>query len=140
MFHLSKSSIRNSEGVDQRLLEIRDLALTISLVDFGHGPHSGLRSTAEQQALHTSGASPHCDGITKRSKHQDGKALGVYAFVDGKVSWEHDHLAMVAGGFFQAAAILGYRIKWGGLWKSKTPEIINDIPFGWDCPHFEMMD
>ncbi len=134
MFKLSISSTRNSAGVDPKLLEVRDLALTITLVDFGHGKYAGLRSVGDQQDLHASGASPNCDGATKRSKHQDGKALDFYAFVDGKASWGHDHLAMVALAFFQAAAILGYRIKWGGLWKSRTPKVINGIPYGWDCP------
>ncbi|MDB4302169.1 M15 family metallopeptidase, partial [bacterium] len=80
------------------------------------------------------------DGTEKLSKHQSGNALDFYAYVNGFASWDHDHLAMVACAYFQAASILGYRIKWGGLWKSKNPTIKNGIPYGWDCPHIELMD
>jgi len=139
MFTLSESSKRNSEGVDQRLIEIRDLALVITLVDFGHGPDSGLRTAVTQNALYRRRKS-RADGVNRKSKHQSGKALDFFAFVDGDASWEHDHLAMVAAAFFQAASILGYRIKWGGLWKSKSPEYVNSIPYGWDCAHIELLE
>ena len=86
-----------------------------------------------------------CDGYDKLSNHQPaedgyGKALDFYAFVNGKASWQLDHLTMVACAYFQAAAILGYRIKWGGLWKSSKPKFKNGIPYGWDCPHIELIE
>jgi hypothetical protein len=47
---------------------------------------------------------------------------------------------MVALAFFQAASELGYKISWGGLWKSKNPVEVNGIPYGWDCPHIQIED
>ena len=138
-FSLSNSSKNNREGIDSRLIEISDLAITISLVDFGHGNHSGKRTAAEQHDLHLAGASPKCDGYDVKSNHQSGKALDFYAYVNGKASWEHDHLAMVAAAFLQAASILGYQLSWGGLWSSRKPKFINGIPYGWDCPHVELI-
>lgn len=139
MFRLSEKSKKNREGIDPRLIEIDDLAITLTLVDYGHGPDSGLRTTARQHELHVNGASL-ADGVNKRSKHQDGKALDFYAFVGGKASWKHQHLAMVACAYLQAASILGHKIEWGGLWKSRNPTIIDGIPYGWDCPHISLID
>lgn len=139
MFKLSTASKEHRSGIDPRLIEISDLAITLTLVDFGHGHDSGLRTTERQIELYNEGKSQR-DGMVKRSAHQDGKALDFYAYVDGKASWHHPHLAMVACAFHQAAAILGYRIRWGGLWKSNKPKVIDGIPYGWDCPHIELLD
>ena len=139
MFKLSSTSKQRREGIDQRLIEIDDLAITLTLVDFGHPADAGLRSADRQFKLFVDGKS-QCDGTNKISRHQLGKALDFYAFVNGKASWKEEHLAMVACAYFQAASILGYKIKWGGLWKSSKPKLRNGIPYGWDCPHIELIE
>ena len=128
MFKLSNSSKQRREGVDPRLIEISDLALSISVVDFGHPADAGKRTAERQNKLFLTGKSK-CDGYNKLSPHQSGKALDFYAFVNGKASWDTEHLAMVAAAFLQAASILGYKLKWGGLWKSFK-----------DYPHVELVD
>lgn len=142
-FKLSANSKKNrdtvSGGVDPRLAEISNLAITISLIDFGHGAHSGRRTATEQHQLHLDGVSPNCDGYTVESKHQSGLALDFYAYVDGKASWDHAHLAVVAAALLQAASTLGYRLSWGGFWRSSRPKPIGGIPYGWDCPHVELV-
>jgi len=138
-FKLSASSKRNREGIDPRLIEIDDLAISLTLVDYGHGKFAGKRTAPVQNGLFIEGKS-RADGYDRLSKHQLGKALDFFAFVNGKTSWEHHHLAMVACAYFQAASLLGYKIKWGGLWKSKNPEYINGIPYGWDMPHIQLVD
>ena len=138
-YQLSARSKQRREGVDPRLIEIDDLAMELTLVDFGHPSDAGLRTAERQHELYKAGKSA-CDGYKKRSNHQDAKALDFYAFVDGAASWTEPHLAMVACAYFQAAALLGYRIKWGGMWKRRTPKLINGIPYGWDCPHIELVD
>lgn len=138
MFKLSKTSKQNRAGVDHRLIEISDRAIQISLIDFGHPKHAGLRLDVEQNDLYLQGASS-CDGYIKISEHQHGKALDFYAFVNGKSSWNEEHLAIIAIAFLQAANELGYKIKWGGMWKRKTPKYINGIPYGWDMPHIQIM-
>jgi len=141
-FKLSKRSKANRDekngGVDSRLSEISDLAITICPIDFGHGGDSGKRSAERQHELYLDEKS-NADGYDKKGRHQSGDALDFYAFVDGKASWEHHHLAMVAAAFLQAASILGYQLSWGGFWQSKTPKLINGIPYGWDCPHVEII-
>lgn len=133
-FQFSHSSLKNRHGVDPRLIAISDLALEISLIDFGHGPDSGLRSAERQEELFLEGKSL-ANGHSTKSKHQLGRALDFYAYVDGKASWEPLHLSIVAAAFMQAAIILGYKIRWGGLWRKKNGGI-----YGWDMPHIELID
>lgn len=128
MFKLSESSKKNREGVDQRLIDISDLALQISVVDFGHPKDSGIRTPERQNELYEAGKSK-CDGYKLKSYHQTGKALDFYAFVDGRASWNTEHLAMVGAAFLQAANQLGYKLEWGGLWKSFK-----------DYPHVQLVD
>ena len=139
MFKLSQNSIKNREGVDNRLIEISDRAIQITLVDFGHDNFGGLRTTSTQKDLYNQGLS-NADGVINKSRHQSGKALDFFAYVDGKVSYYRPHLAMVACSFFQAASELSYKISWGGLWVSREPKIIDSIPYGWDCPHIQLED
>lgn len=126
MFSLSKNSKKNVTGVDARLTEIVELALTLSNVDFGIPSTGGLRTAETQARLFEEGASKK-DGVNHVSYHQSGKALDVYAYVDGKASWDKLDLALVAAAMLQAAAQLGHPLKWGGLWKSWQ-----------DYPHFEL--
>jgi len=127
-FKLGKNSIKNLTGVDGRLIEIADLAIKISNIDFGIPSTGGLRSTEDQAELFRTGKSK-ADGRTNKSYHQSGKALDLYAYVDGKASWNTIHLALAASAMLQASAQLGYKLKWGGLWKSWQ-----------DMPHFELED
>ena len=127
-FKLGKNSIKNLTGVDGRLIEIADLAITLSNIDFGIPSTGGLRSTEDQAKLFTEGVSK-ADGRTNKSYHQSGKAVDLYAYVDGKASWDKLHLALCAAAMLQAAAQLGYPLRWGGNWKSWQ-----------DMPHFELKD
>jgi len=133
MFALGSTSLKNREGVNPKLIEIDDLAITITLVDYGHGQYAGLRSPDLQNSLYLKGASER-DGYERISNHQTGNALDFFAFVDGKASWKREYLAMVATAHLQAAAMLGYPVRWGGLWKTKKSKI-----YGWDMPHLELI-
>tara|TARA_B110000285_G_scaffold140685_1_gene157416 strand:- start:190 stop:576 length:387 start_codon:yes stop_codon:yes gene_type:complete len=128
MFKLGANSINHMVGIDDRLIDIAELAITISPIDFGIPSSGGFRSTEDQAALYTSGKSK-CDGRTNKSYHQSGKAIDVYGYVDGKASWDKFHLTTIATAMLQASAQLGYELKWGGLWKSWQ-----------DMPHFEIKD
>ena len=125
-FKLSQNSINNLVGVDGRLIDIADLAIKLTNIDFGIPSTGGLRTAEDQAKLFTAGKSK-ADGRTNKSYHQSGKAVDVYAYVDGKASWEKEHLAIIAAAMLQASAQLGYELKWGGLWKSWQ-----------DFPHFEI--
>lgn len=123
-FKFSITSISRRSEIDFRLIEISDLALSISTVDFGIPRYGGKRTSEEQNLLCRNGSS-ECDGYIKKSPHQGGTALDVYAYVDGKASWDKLHLALVACAMLQASSQLGYKLEWGGAW-------------GWDMPHFQL--
>lgn len=126
MFSLGKKSIENLIGVDDELIGVIELAMEITKVDFGIPSTGGYRVEAEQAKLFTAGLSK-CDGRVNKSKHQTGRAVDVFAYVDGKASYNTEHLAMVAAAMLQAASQLGIKLKWGGHFKSFS-----------DMPHFEL--
>lgn len=138
MFKLSSNSIKNREGVNEKLIAVNDRAIQITVIDFGVPQDGGVRTAERQRELYEKGAS-NADGVINLSHHQSGNALDFYAYVNGAASWQHDHLAMVGAAHLQAASELGIKIKWGGLWKSKNPKIINGIPYGWDMAHIELI-
>ena len=125
MFELSARSKQRRAGIDQCLIDISDLAIQITVMDFGHPADAGLCTAERQNELFFADKSK-CDGYAKKSYHQSGKALDFYAYVDGKASWETEHLALVACAFLQAASLLGYKLEWGGLWP-------------WDMPHVQLV-
>ena len=116
IYRLSERSKSNRDGVDPRLIEISDLAIQITPIDFGVPKDGGLRAALEQRELFNDGKSL-CDGYKKKSKHQSGMAMDFFAYVNGKASWEAYHLAIVAAAHLQAASVLGHQLEWGGLWK-----------------------
>lgn len=124
----SQRSLMRLEGVDERLQKIMNHAIVRTKVDFGIPPYGGVRTEKEQNLLYKEGKSK-ADGYEKLSRHQLGKAVDVYAYVDGKASWEEEHLAMIACAVLQSASQLGYKLEWGGLWKGFV-----------DMPHFELVD
>jgi peptidoglycan L-alanyl-D-glutamate endopeptidase CwlK len=128
MFNLGKNSLNNLVGVDERLIDIAEVAIKLSNIDFGIPSTGGLRTEEVQAKLFADGVSK-ADGVNSKSYHQSGKALDVYAYVDGKASWDKLHLSLIAAAMLQASAQLGYELKWGGLWKSWQ-----------DYPHFEIRD
>lgn len=141
MFKLSARSKRNRIGVDPKLIEISDLAIQITKIDFGVPEDGGIRTAIRQNELFRDEKSK-ADGFENLSEHQPaddgyGKALDFYAFIDGSASWQHEHLAMVAAAHLQAASILGYKIEWGGLWMSTKKT--NGIPYGWDMAHIQLV-
>ena len=127
-FKLSSTSKERLIGVDDRIPEMLDLALTITKVDFGIPGSGGLRTTEQQNKLYQDGLSK-CDGYTDKSYHQTGKAFDVYAYVDGKATWDSLYLTQVAAAILQAAAQLGYPLEWGGNWENFV-----------DLPHFQIKD
>ena len=127
-YKFSQSSINNMRGVDPQLVKVAYEALKISRIDFGIPSTGGLRTSDEQNQLYIDGKSK-CDGYSKKSLHQTGQALDFFAYVNGKGSWDREHLAMVACAFQQAAIQLGTPIKVGGLFKNFE-----------DWPHVELVD
>jgi peptidoglycan L-alanyl-D-glutamate endopeptidase CwlK len=133
-FKFSSSSEKNMKGVDSRLIEIAHEALCNSPIDFGVPQFGGLRTSKDQQELFNRVPKvTNADGVKIKSYHQSGKALDIYAFVNGKASWDELHLALIAGVVLSTANRLGYKVTWGGTFGSKEFK-------GWDKPHFQIED
>lgn len=114
------------EGVDECLVKVAHRAIEITKIDFGIPETGGVRTPQQQHQLFLDLLSK-ADGMYKRSKHQDGLALDVFAYHKGEAKWGTKYLAQVACAFLQAANELGIKIKWGGLWSTFR-----------DMPHFEL--
>lgn len=136
-YTFSKRSIERLEGVDPSLISVFQLALKLSRIDFGIPENGGLRTTEIQQGLYAQGRTEpgdiitRTDGVIKKSKHQGGKAIDVYAYINGRASWKPVHLALIAGAVFAAAKQLGIKIRWGGTFGS------SDFA-GWDSAHYQL--
>ena len=120
MYRLSKRSISNMVGVDSRLIEVAELAIEITKVDFGIPSDGGLRTDEEQFEIFKRGNS-NCDGYKNKSNHQadegeEGKALDFFPFVNGSVDYGAGNCDHVAAAFLEAANRLGIKISWSGFW------------------------
>jgi peptidoglycan LD-endopeptidase CwlK len=129
-FEFSTRSLLRLQGVDEELYKLMKLALSRSPIDFGIPEYGGLRTAEDQKKLFDKGLSK-ADGTIKKSYHQTGKAVDVFAFVNGKASWDEHHLALIAGVVLSCAKEVGLNITWGGTFGSKEFK-------GWDRPHFQI--
>lgn len=112
-FKLSQRSLDNLEGVDEKLCLIVVRAIQLTNIDFGC--ICGLRTKEEQAELFRNGAS-QCDGISKRSKHQDGLAVDLMAYIGNRASWEIRCYDNIADAVKQAAIEIDAGVRWGAAW------------------------
>ena len=143
-FAFSRKSQMRMVGVHPDLILIFYEALKVSPIDFGIPRDGGLRTAERQNELYNQvPAVTRLDGYARKSRHQIdpeiseyGLALDVYAYVNGKASWDKTHLAIIAGVILSTANRLKAQgrvsigIRWGGTFGS-------DNFRGWDYPHFE---
>lgn len=149
MYKLSQRSLDRMEGVDERLVAVVKHAITATKTDFG--VIQGLRTIEMQKALVAKGASQ-----TMKSKHLDGLAVDLMAYVEGRGSWELNLYDDLAAAMAEGANAVGCKIRWGAAWhidsigqyKGTMEEAMNEYidlrrsqgrrPFI-DGPHFELM-
>jgi peptidoglycan L-alanyl-D-glutamate endopeptidase CwlK len=114
MFKLSQTSLNRLKGVDPKLVKVVERAIELSTVDFG--VTEGLRTVETQKKYVAAGKSQ-----TMKSKHIEGKAVDLVAYVDGKVSWELNLYDNIADAMAKAAKESGVPLKWGAAWN--VPDI-----------------
>lgn len=149
MFELSQRSLDRLEGVDERLVKVVCKAIQLTDIDFG--VIEGVRSVEKQKELVEKGASQ-----TMKSKHIDGLAVDLMAYVGGRGCWEINVYDNIADAMKKAAEEEGVQIRWGAAWhiddlrewEGTMEEAMNDYidtrrsegrrPFI-DGPHFELM-
>jgi peptidoglycan L-alanyl-D-glutamate endopeptidase CwlK len=148
-FKLSKRSLSRLEGVNPKLVTVVTTAITMSKIDFG--VICGLRTIEEQRELVAKGASQ-----TMKSKHIDGDAVDLMAYIGSRGSWEMNLYDDIADAMKIAADEHNIQIRWGAAWHipdlrewdSSMQDAMNEYidlrrsqgrrPFI-DGPHFELM-
>ena len=148
-YKLSQRSLDRMDGVDDRLVAVVKHAITATKTDFG--VIQGLRTIEMQKALVAKGASQ-----TMKSKHLDGLAVDLMAYIGGRGSWELNLYDDLADAMAEGANAVGCKIRWGAAWhidsigqyKGTMEEAMNEYidlrrsqgrrPFI-DGPHFELM-
>ena len=149
-YQLSKKSLSKLEGLDERLIKVVCRAIEYTDIDFG--VVQGLRTEEEQKALFKKGASK-----TMKSKHLEGNAVDLMAYIGGRGCWELDMYDNIAEAIKKAAIEEEVAIRWGGAWTVLDIRLWNQSmakanmsyvktrlhegkrPFI-DAPHFELMD
>jgi peptidoglycan L-alanyl-D-glutamate endopeptidase CwlK len=149
MYKLSQRSLDRMGGVDERLVAVVKHAITSTKTDFG--VIQGLRTIEMQKALVAKGASQ-----TMKSKHLDGLAVDLMAYIGGRGSWELNLYDDLADAMAEGANAAGCKVRWGAAWhidsigqyKGTMEEAMNEYidlrrsqgrrPFI-DGPHFELM-
>ena len=150
MFKLSQRSLDTMEGVDERLVAVAKLAIQNTSIDFG--VICGLRTIEEQRVLFDKGASK-----TMKSKHIDGNALDLMAYIGSRGSWELKLYDNIGDAMIEAAKEVGVGLRWGAAWhcsdvrtwKGACEDLMNDYvdlrrsqgkrPFI-DAPHWEISE
>ena len=125
-FKLSKRSLARLEGVNPKLVTVVKTAITISKIDFG--VICGLRTIEEQRELVAKGASQ-----TMKSKHIDGNAVDLMAYIGSRGSWEMNLYDDIADAMKIAADEEDVSLRWGAAWH------INDLR-EWDSSMQDAMN
>ena len=113
MFKLSQRSLQKLEGVDEALQETVKLAIQKTKIDFG--VICGMRTVEEQKALVAKGASK-----TMKSKHLEGKAVDLMAYIDGRASWELNLYDEIADAMKEASKETEVDLRWGACWTTNS--------------------
>ena len=108
-FKLSTRSMDRLIGVDERLVTVVKLAIHKTKIDFG--VICGMRTSKEQEDLVAKGASK-----TMKSKHLQGHAVDLMAYIGSRSSWELNLYDDIADAMKMAAQETGLGIRWGAAW------------------------
>ena len=103
-YKLGKRSLEKLEGVDERMVAVVKYAIGATKQDFS--VICGLRTIEEQRALVAKGASQ-----TMKSKHIDGLAVDLMAYVDGG-RWELNLYDEIADAMAEGARTCDVPIRW----------------------------
>ena len=148
-YKLSTRSQERLMGVEPELKEVVYEAIKVTKIDFG--VIEGLRTEEKQKQLVESGASQ-----TMKSKHLEGRAVDLMAYIGGRGSWELNVYDEIADAMKEAAVKVDVAVRWGAAWtvtdirewEGTMEDAMNSYidtrrsqgrrPFI-DAPHFELM-
>lgn len=109
-YKLSTKSLSNLKGVHPDLVKVVKRAIELTECDFT--VTEGLRTKATQALYVKQGKSQ-----TMNSKHLDGLAVDLAAWVNGTINWNFDYYFKIADAVRKASIELGMKVKWGGAWR-----------------------
>ena len=148
-YKLSTRSQERLMGIEPELKEVVYEAIKVTKIDFG--VIEGLRTEEKQKQLVESGASQ-----TMKSKHLEGRAVDLMAYIGGRGSWELNVYDEIADAMKEAAVKVEVAVRWGAAWtvtdirewEGTMEDAMNSYidtrrsegrrPFI-DAPHFELM-
>ena len=148
-YKLSTRSQERLMGVEPELKEVVYEAIKVTKIDFG--VIEGLRTEEKQKQLVESGGSQ-----TMKSKHLEGCAVDLMAYIGGRGSWELNVYDEIADAMKEAAVKVDVAVRWGAAWtvtdirewEGTMEDAMNSYidtrrsqgrrPFI-DAPHFELM-
>ena len=107
-YKLGKGSLAKLEGIDERMIAVVKYAINVTKQDFS--VICGMRTIEEQKVLVAKGASQ-----TMKSKHIDGLAVDLMAYVDGG-RWELNLYDEIADAMSEGAREIDVPIVWGAAW------------------------
>lgn len=117
-------------GVDSELvLKVQRILQAMAALGYPMIVVSGIRTKAEQMALYARGRTgpgsvvTQLDGVTRRSKHQEGQAVDcTFVGVDGRPRWVDSDPWALYGAMARSQGLV-----WGGDWRTFK-----------DRPHIEL--
>ena len=109
-FKLGTKSLSNLKGVHPDLVKVVKRAIELTECDFTIT--EGLRTKATQALYVKQGKSQ-----TVNSKHLEGLAVDLAAWVNGTINWNFDYYFKIADAVRKASIELGIKVKWGGAWR-----------------------
>lgn len=109
-FKLSQKSLSKLEGLHPDLVKVIKRAIELTEIDFTIT--EGLRSKATQALYIKQGKSQ-----TMNSKHLEGLAVDLAAWVNGTINWNFDYYFKIADAVRAAALELNIKVRWGGAWR-----------------------
>ena len=148
-YKLSTRSQERLMGIEPELKEVVYEAIKVTKIDFG--VIEGLRPEEKQKQLVESGASQ-----TMKSKHLEGRAVDLMAYIGGRGAWELNVYDEIADAMKEAAVKVDVAVRWGAAWtvtdirewEGTMEDAMNSYidtrrsqgrrPFI-DAPHFELM-
>ena len=125
MYKFGTKSKQKLMGAHDDLQAVFNRAIQLSQYDFGISEVQ--RDLETQKEYLRTGKSTTID--SRHIPDLTGKCYAgdVYAYIDGKASYEERHLRAIAKAMFTAAIELGIALEWGGHWSTFV-----------DMPHYQL--
>jgi hypothetical protein len=141
-YKLGKNTLKNIDSIKQsgkpeshKLAEAAKYFINYTPIDFCVIANGGYRTAEEQKVLYDRGVS-RCDGYLQKSEHQNGLALDIVPWVNGKATWETKHAFYLSGAFMAFCEQMELDITSGADW-NRDGELKDD---SWDPCHFQIRE